>query len=204
MTITLFDNQINYLEQGTESYISSRYGIDKRNLAKGAKKVHSDYIAPAERIITLGAQQETISNKNILKDNNIKLYKISNYYYTALDIEIRDIAEKEMPFMDDTSNHDILIYTVITQQKVHSDYIGAKAPSNFVSEFKNYIDKYKNMTANIVSDEAYYNYYINPRINITKARASYAAAYKTIHNKSLPWFPVNRDAIDVFADDFEN
>lgn len=200
MNIILFDKELNYVDEGTAQYLVRKYGVDRRNLIKGLKKYTLNYIAPAEREIILGAEQDTLSKKKLLKDNGIKLSKIGDYYYTMADIEVRDISEKEISFMQGSS-HDILIYASVSEQKKYRvNYIGGTTVPNYKEELEKYIEKYKNMSLYNVRKESRFNYFNNPKIHPIKARASYAAAYQVEHGKPIPWFPAKR-AVDIFVDD---
>ena len=68
MNIILFDKELNYVDEGTVKYLVKKYGVDERNFRKGLKKYSLYYIAPAEREIILGAEQDTLSKKKLLKE----------------------------------------------------------------------------------------------------------------------------------------
>lgn len=202
MTITLFDKEMNYLDQGTVYHMVNTYGIDERNLRKGLKKYSVDYMEDNQEIIL--DEKYSVDYKRMLKENGVRISKIGNYYYSAQDIEVRDISEKDITFMHG-SEHSFLIYTRISSahELAENKASHKKYSVDYNTEFEKYLEKYKTMSASKVRSEGDYNYYKNPRIDSTKAKASFAASYETIHGEHLPWFPV-KEGIYISADDFED
>ena len=197
--ITLFDKEMNYLEQGTVYHIVKKYGVDKRNLVKGLKKYTFDYINEkysVDYIEIVLDKKYTLDYKSTLKERGVIISKIGNYYYSAQDIEVRDISEKDIPFMQG-SEHNILIYTTIpTAKELKTNQIPHKKYTlDYIEEYEAYLAKYSTMSREEVYSESTYNYYLNPRIDDIRAKASFAAAHEIIHGKPLSWFPVREKDI---------
>lgn len=211
VTITLFDKDKNFLDQGTVYHMVKWYGIDERNLRKGLKKYDLDCSQNVNNEYSVDYIEFTLNDECSLEkgktliQNGVRLSKIGDFYYTPQDIEFRATSEKEIPFMQG-STHNYLIYTKIPTRKeqlAHSCFVDKNDTVEYISEYEEYLEKYSTMSIDAVREESNFNYYKNPNIDAIKAKACFAAAFERIAGKPLPWFPVReKDVMNISAECF--